>query len=555
MNITIAQINPQPGNIEANCRKIIGEMRKAASMGADLIVFPELCVTGYPPMDLLDSERFIADASLAVRSVEAESHTIAAVIGVPTKNPEPRGKRLYNSALFIAGGKTLKTFNKALLPTYDVFDEYRYFEPGHDFNIIEWQGTRIAVTICEDLWDEQPFDHIEAIRSLYQVSPMEEISKHTPDLVINISASPFAHNRVEAREKVFASRAAQYKVPVIMVNQTGANADLIFDGASLAIGSDGSIIHRLPFFAEQSLMVSTGELHNNNNKACPTAPAIPEKTELIRMALVTGIRDYMVKTGQKRVLMGLSGGIDSAVCAALATEALGSENVLGILMPSRYSSDHSVKDAAGLAANLGIRWEMIEIEEPFRIFEKILEKPFTGTIPDITEENIQARIRATVLMAYANKHGYLVLNTSNKSEAATGYGTLYGDMAGALSVLGDVYKTDVYRLAYHINRNGEIIPSSSITKPPSAELKDNQLDSDSLPPYEILDQILIRFIEQVKDPSAIINEGFDPGTVHRIIKLVNDSEYKRFQTPPTLRVSTKAFGGGRRMPLVSGYRY
>lgn len=554
MNISIAQINPQPGNIEANCRKIIGEMRKAAALGSDIVVFPELCITGYPPMDLLDSRKFIADATRAVESVEAESYSIAAVIGVPTNNPEPRGKRLYNSALFIAGGKTLKTFNKALLPTYDVFDEYRYFEPGQDFDIIEWKGTRIAVTICEDLWDEQPFDHMEGTGSLYRVSPMKELSKHKPDLVINISASPFAHNRVEAREKVFASRAAQYKVPVIMVNQTGANADLIFDGASLAIGSDGTIIHRLPFFEEQSLMVSTGEL-NKKDKSLPPAPAIPEKIELISMALVTGIRDYMAKTGQKKVVIGLSGGIDSAVCAALATEALGSENVAGLLMPSRYSSDHSVKDAADLAANLGIRWEMIEIEEPFRGFEKILEKSFAGTKPDTTEENIQARIRAVLLMAYANKHGYLLLNTSNKSEAATGYGTLYGDMAGALSVLGDVYKTDVYRLANHINRNSEIIPSSSVTKPPSAELKDNQLDSDSLPPYEILDQVLFRFIELVKDPATIINEGFDAATVHRIIKLVNNSEYKRFQTPPILRVSTKAFGGGRRIPLVSGYRY
>ncbi|MBE0673522.1 MAG: NAD+ synthase [Bacteroidales bacterium] len=552
MKITLSQINLHPGNIESNCRKIIDEIRKASGEGSDIIIFPELSVTGYPPMDLLDSEKFIERTTEAVGNIAAECKEIAAVVGAPVPNAGGRGKKLFNSALFLTAGKISQIFNKALLPTYDVFDEYRYFEPSTDFKIVEWKGKRIAITICEDLWDEQPFDHIKGKASLYAVSPLEEISRLNPDLVINISASPFAHNRVAAREKIFSTKAKHYRVPVIMVNQTGANTDLIFDGASLVIDSNGIIKARLPFFREESFAFDLARLEEIDPSALS---AIPEKIALIHDALVTGIRDYLAKTGQKKVVIGLSGGIDSAVCAALAAKALGRENVAGLMMPSRFSSDHSLKDAVDLAENLGINWKKIEIESPSAAFENILSDSFNGTTPNITEENIQARIRAVILMAWSNKFGHLVLNTSNKSEAATGYGTLYGDMAGALSVLGDVYKTDVWQLARYINRHSEIIPVSSITKPPSAELRENQLDSDSLPQYEILDQILVRYIEQVMDPESIIKEGFDSDTVHRVIKMVDTNEYKRYQAPPSLRISTKAFGPGRRIPLVSGYRF
>jgi NAD+ synthase (glutamine-hydrolysing) len=346
--------------------------------------------------------------------------------------------------------------------------------------------------------------------------------------------------------------AKRYEVPIIMVNHAGANADLIFDGASLVINSKGIIKARLPYFREESFTFDLESIDDAGNQ--PIAE-IPGKIELIHHAIVTGIRDYLAKTGQKKVVLGLSGGIDSAVCAALAVEALGKENVTGIMMPSRYSSDHSLTDAVRLAENLGIKWEKIGIDKPIAAFEDTLSDCFRNTKSDITEENIQARARAVILMAWSNKFGNLVINTSNKSEAAVGYGTLYGDMAGALSVLGDVYKTDVWLIARYINRNSEIIPVNSITKPPSAELRENQLDTDSLPPYDILDGILVRYIEQVMDPNEIISDGFDSDLVYRVIRMVNINEYKRYQAPPPLRVSTKAFGSGRRMSLVSGFRY
>jgi NAD+ synthase (glutamine-hydrolysing) len=548
MKITLAQINPQPGNLKANSLKIIDIIKKAGSEGSDLVVFPELCVTGYPPLDLLTYSGFIEETYNAVKTITAECKTTAVILGAPTYNTANRGKPLFNSALLIQTGKVETEFHKALLPTYDVFDEYRYFEPSKKFEVVNFMGVRLAVTICEDLWDDQPFLHEKDQRSIYGVSPMEELKRMNPDMVINISASPFAHNRLSTRELVFSDKAARYNVPVVMVNQTGANADLIFDGGSLIIDRNGKIVTRLPLFEETYLTVDTEEIFKSKNKVQP----LPGKVELIHKALLTGIRDYVAKTSQTGVVIGLSGGIDSAVCACLAAEAIGSENVTGILMPSRFSSDHSVKDALELSSNLGIRAFITEIEAPFSGFEKVLAPLFGNMSPDIAEENIQARIRATILMAFANKHHKIVLNTSNKSEAATGYGTLYGDMAGAISVLGDVYKTEVYRLALYINREKPIIPESTITKPPSAELRANQLDTDSLPPYDILDKILFSFIELQEDAEKIISEGYDPDLVRRIISMVNRSEYKRFQAPPCLRVSAKAFGSGRRISLVSG---
>ncbi|MFO7574178.1 MAG: NAD+ synthase [Bacteroidales bacterium] len=552
MKITLAQINPHPGNIGYNCRKICDSIRKAAAEGSDLIVFPELCVTGYPPMDLLESQKFLEQTAEAAGLIAAECKSIAAIIGLPSQNHKPKGKRLFNSALFLDEGKVISTTSKALLPTYDVFDEYRYFEPADSFKTVEWKGKNIAITICEDLWDEQPFNHKKGDISLYKTSPMEELKRLNPDLVINISAAPFAHNRLAIREEIFRNKAAKYRIPVIMVNQTGANTDLVFDGASLVIDSEGTVRARLPFFSEASFTFCIDKINDINSREITPMPG---KAILIHDAVVTGLRDYLFKTGQKKMLLGLSGGIDSAVCAALAVEAVGSENVTGLMMPSRYSSDHSLKDAVKLAGNLGIKWEKIEIEKPHKGFEEALKPVFEGTKSDTTEENIQARIRAILLMAYSNKFGYLVLNTSNKSEAATGYGTLYGDMAGAISPLGDIYKTDVYRIARHINRKKEIIPENSITKPPSAELKAGQKDTDSLPPYEILDEILFRYIELIRDPQSIIAEGFNEQTVKRVIKMVNSNEYKRYQAPPSIRVSSKAFGSGRRIPLVSGFSF
>lgn len=549
MKITLAQINPQPGNIDANCRMITEIIKSSAAAGSDLVVFPELSVTGYPPLDLLTYSRFVDDTAAAVKKIALECNGIAAIIGAPTTNTNERGKPLFNSAILIKNGKVDTIFNKALLPTYDVFDEYRYFEPSANFHTAIVNGMKIAVAICEDMWDDQPFLHEKEQRSIYGISPMEEIKKLEPDLVINISASPFAHNRIETREIVFCSKALKYKVPVVMVNQTGANSDLIFDGGSLIINQAGDIVARLPLFKES---VTTFDLKNTLNGAAKTPP-LPAKMELVYDALILGISDYMKKTGQNKVVIGLSGGIDSAVVAALAAQAIGRENVTGILMPSRYSSAHSVTDAEDLASNLGIDTLIVSIEQPVAGFEKILEPVFSGTKPDVTEENIQARVRALILMAYANKFGTIVLNTSNKSEAATGYGTLYGDMAGALSVLGDLYKTEVYELAAFINRVKILIPESSITKAPSAELKPDQHDTDSLPPYDTLDKILFRYVDLQHDRGTIISAGFDEDTVRRVIRLIDLSEYKRFQAPPVLRVSAKAFGNGRRIPLVSAH--
>jgi NAD+ synthase (glutamine-hydrolysing) len=379
---------------------------------------------------------------------------------------------------------------------------------------------------------------------------MEELAKDKPDLIVNISASPFSFAKTEAKEEIFRSKARKYGIPVIMVNQTGANTELIFDGASLIINGKGDIIRRFEYFEEATETFSLEEIFSNppQNQLPP-----PDAIHLIHKALVTGIKDYFRKTGFKKAILGLSGGIDSAVCLSLATEALGSENLRVLMMPSRYSSDHSVSDAVELAVNLKVRYEIVSIEKPFRAFEEELAPLFIGKERDVTEENIQARIRAVILMAVSNKDGFILLNTSNKSEAAVGYGTLYGDMAGGLSIIGDVYKTDVYRLAEYINREGVIIPLNTINKQPSAELRPDQLDSDSLPEYSLLDAILYKYIELQKPAEEIISEGADSTIVHRVIRLINSNEYKRYQAPPVLRISSKAFGDGRRMPLVAKY--
>jgi NAD+ synthase (glutamine-hydrolysing) len=548
MKISVAQLNYTIGDFERNCDLICNAISRAKDSGSDLVIFSELSVPGYPPLDLLDRFDFIEKCNSSVIKIADHCRGIAAIVGSPTLNQNPQGKKLYNSALLLSEGKIIASVNKSLLPTYDIFDEYRYFEPGRKSGIITFKGLKLAVTICEDMWDEQHFDNEFERSRLYTLSPADELFRQDPDLYINISGSPFSYSTIEAKASIFTTKAARYGVPIFMVNQVGANTELIFEGGSLVINSKCEITDRLSFFKEDLRTYTLEEINNRGIYTKNTEPV-----QLIHDALVTGVRDYFSKTGFKNCILGLSGGIDSAVCLCIATEALGKENVRALLMPSRFSTDHSVKDAVALAENLGVRYEIIEIEKPFSAFESVLEPLFKNMPADVTEENIQARVRAILLMAISNKTGCILLNTSNKSEAAVGYGTLYGDMAGGLSVIGDVYKTDVYRLAAYINRNSEIIPVNTINKLPSAELRPNQLDSDSLPDYSILDPILYKYIEMQKKPEAIIEEGADEATVYKVIRLINSNEYKRYQAPPMLRISSKAFGAGRRMPLVAKF--
>jgi NAD+ synthase (glutamine-hydrolysing) len=446
MKISVAQLNYHIGNFERNKSLICHAISKAKAEGADLIIFSELCIPGYPPLDLLDRHDFIEKCYLTVNEIAKECFGIAAIVGSPTFNENSEGKKLFNSALVLYEGEVIFSANKALLPTYDIFDEYRHFEPEKNFQVFSFRGLRLAITICEDLWDEQPFDNDFEKTRLYTVSPMEELARQNPDIIINISASPFSYSKAEAKENIFRAKAIKYKLPVITVNQTGANTELIFDGASLIINNKGDIFRRLPFFEETIETYSFNEIKSGSK----SGDKRQEPVELIHKALVTGIRDYFRKTGLKSSIVGLSGGIDSAICLCLAVEAMGNENVRALLMPSRYSSDHSVNDAVALAEKLNVQYEIINIEKPFSAFESVLEPLFADKENDVTEENIQARVRAVLLMAVSNKFGNILLNTSNKSEAAVGYGTLYGDMAGGLSVIGDVYKTDVYLLAEYI---------------------------------------------------------------------------------------------------------
>jgi len=550
MKISVAQLNYHIGNFARNKDLICNAIKKAKANGSDLIIFSELCIPGYPPLDLLDRFEFIEKCELTVSEIAKECTGIAAIVGSPTINKNPEGKKLFNSALLLSEGKAIFSVNKALLPTYDIFDEYRYFEPENKFSVFEFKGLRLAITICEDLWDEQPFDNEFEKTRLYTVSPMEELAKQDPDIIINIASSPFSYTKIEAKENIFISKAVKYKIPVISVNQTGANTELIFDGASIIVNKKGEIFNQLPFFEEAVETFSFDDIHSGTIFHKDAKPFI---IPLIHKALVTGIRDYFAKTSFKSSIIGLSGGIDSAICLCLAVEALGNENVRALLMPSRYSSEHSVKDAIALANNLIVHYDIVNIEKPFIAFEEELAPLFEGKNKDVTEENIQARIRAILLMAVSNKYGCILLNTSNKSEAAVGYGTLYGDMAGGLSVIGDVYKTDIYSLANYINRDREIIPENTIKKFPSAELRPDQLDTDSLPGYNILDAILYQYIELQKPAERIVSEGSDRDTVFKVIRMIDFNEYKRYQAPPVLRISSKAFGAGRRMPLVARY--
>lgn len=551
MKIALAQLNYHVGNFNANADKIIDTIKKAEQQGADLVVFSELSVCGYSPYDLLEQHDFIVRCNETLEQIALQCTGIAAIVGVPTINPEPRGKQLFNSACLLADGAVQSLRNKSLLPTYDIFDEYRYFEPGQNTELISFKGERFALTICEDLWDKQPSAYVSAKGALYKKAPMKELNKLKPDYIINIAASPFSYNQGKVRTQVLVENAQKYQIPVIYVNQVGGNTELIFDGDSMVLDARGEIVNRLNLFNEDFQLIDTQALIQGGYE--PLMVPKPDYIADIHEALVVGIRDYFGKMGFKKATLGLSGGIDSAVTLAIAAEALGAENMHVLLMPSKYSSDHSISDAVDLAENLGVAYETISIQHMVDAFEKGMSNLFAGLAPDVTEENIQARVRGTMVMALSNKFGNILLNTSNKSEAAVGYGTLYGDMNGGLSVLGDVYKTDVFKLARYINRNGEIIPENTIVKPPSAELRPDQKDSDSLPEYDLLDAILFQYIEQKLSASEIIAQGYEPEVVNKVLRLVNFNEYKRFQTPPILRVSSKAFGFGRRMPLVAKY--
>ncbi len=551
MKIALAQLNFHVGNFNANAEKIIATIQKASKLQVDLVVFSELSVCGYTPHDLLEQHDFIESCDETLQRIATHCTEIAAIVGAPTLNREPKGKKLFNSACLLANGKVNSIRNKSLLPTYDIFDEYRYFEPGQNHELIHFKGERFALTICEDLWDKQPSAYVSAKGALYKKSPMSELNKLKPDFIINIAASPFSYNQGKIRTQVLVENALKYQIPVIYVNQVGSNTELIFDGDSMVLNAQGQIVKRLQLFQEGFQLIDTAVLKAN---AYPVEPQ-KETNDIadIHEALVLGIRDYFGKMNFKKATLGLSGGIDSAVTLALAAKALGPENLHVLLMPSKYSSDHSIKDAVDLAENLGVNYHIIPIQSTVDAMESSLAELFKGYASDVTEENIQARVRGTLVMALSNKFGNILLNTSNKSEAAVGYGTLYGDMNGGLSVLGDVYKTDVFKLARYINRNREIIPENSIVKPPSAELRPDQKDSDSLPEYELLDAILFQYIEQKLSASEIISQGFNADVVNKVLRLVNMNEYKRFQAPPILRISSKAFGFGRRMPLVAKF--
>lgn len=549
MKITIAQLNYHIGNFESNTQKIIEKIEQAKSIGSDLVVFSELSVCGYPPLDLLENRDFIERTKKSINTIASHCEGIAAIIGAPVINNNPKGKKLFNAALLLENKQIKTQIFKTLLPTYDIFDEYRYFEPNNQFSVINFKDERIALTICEDLWDDQPVENSFAKSKLYRISPMDELIKQNPTMIINIAASPFSYRQENVREHVLVRQAKRYNLPLFYVNLVGANTELIFDGGSLVINKEGQIVKHLKYFKEDTFTFNTQEISKMQDLGFITMDYI----EKIHDALISGIKDFFIKSGFKKATLGLSGGIDSAVTAVLAVKALGNENVRVLLMPSKYSSQHSIDDAIKLANNLNIKYDIINIQDIVDEFDNSLKNVFKGTQKDVTEENIQARVRGTLLMALSNKFGHILLNTTNKSEAAVGYGTLYGDMNGGLSILGDVYKTDVYKLAHFINREKEIIPNNTIIKPPSAELRPGQKDSDSLPEYNILDPLLYRYIE-LKEPVAdIIKAGFDKELVHKTIRLVDINEFKRFQAPPILRVSSKAFGMGRRMPLVAKY--
>ena len=558
MKIFLAQQNYHIGNFEDNTKKIICAIEEAKKQCGDIIVFSELCVCGYPPRDFLEFDDFIGKCYKAVEEIKEHANTIAVIIGAPDKNTNPKGKDLFNAAYFLYDKKIKAIAHKTCLPTYDIFDEDRYFEPAYEWNVIEFKGKKLGVTICEDIWNlgDNP---------LYRVCPMDELMKQQPDIMINISASPFDYTHDEDRKAVVKATVTKYKMPMFYCNATGSQTEIVFDGASLVFDKNANLCGQLPSFQsalESFILKDDGTI---DGVVIEPASRMPDKElnplaleedlniEKIYAAIVTSIKDYFFKMGFTKAIIGSSGGIDSAVTIALACDALGATNVKAVLMPSQYSTDHSVDDAEKLSKTLGNPYEIIPIKNIYEAFLTALKPQFQNLPFSVAEENIQSRTRGNLLMAIANKFGYILLNTSNKSELATGYGTLYGDMAGGLGVLGDCYKLQVYSLANYINRNKEIIPQNIVTKAPSAELRPGQKDADSLPDYAILDKILFQYIERRLGPKEIKAQGFDADLVDRILKMVNMNEYKRNQFCPIIRISPKAFGVGRRVPIVGKY--
>ncbi len=558
MKIALAQQNYHIGNIEANTKKIIEAITIAKQDKADIILFSELSVCGYPPRDFLYFNDFIEKCTAAINEIKMHADGIAVIIGAPQKNNKIEGKDLYNAAYFLANKNIQHIVQKTCLPTYDVFDEDRYFEPASQWNIVAYKGKKLAITICEDIWNlgDNP---------LYVNCPMDILMQHQPDVMLNLSASPFDYTHDEDRHAVIKANVLKYKLPMFYCGGVGSQTEIVFDGNSLVFDKDSNLCGKLASFKEdlQSFILNDdgtieGDIlqpasHVPDRELVPLGLEAKLNIPQIYDALILGIKDYFEKMGFKKAILGSSGGIDSAVTLALACVALGADNVKAILMPSQYSTGHSVEDAEQLSINLKNDYNIIPIKNIYESFLTEL-KPLFADLPfNLAEENIQSRTRGNLLMAIANKFGYILLNTSNKSELATGYGTLYGDMAGGIGVLGDCYKVQIYELAKYINRNGEIIPQNIITKAPSAELRPEQKDSDSLPDYDVLDKILYQYIELQKDPQAIKALGFDAALVDRTLKMVNTNEYKRNQFCPIIRVSPKAFGVGRRMPIVGKY--
>ena len=543
LRIAIAQLNFKIGDFESNTSKIADALFTAKNQGVDLVVFPEMSVSGYMPDDLLDYPSFVEKSEYSLELVAQSCQGIAAIVGGVMRNPG-KGRLLQNVCCFMQNGRIETVIPKTLLPTYDVFSESRYFEPATEQQVIPFKGVNIGIAICEDLWDL--YNNFE-----YTKSPGEVLKNLGADLIINPSASPFHLGKDSHRNRVFSGQVNRFNLPVLYVNQVGVHTELIFDGSSRAVNNNGEIAIQLPDFESCIRTVEFGE-----EGFIPGEGAVSFDTDPLPQlykGLVFSIRDYFEKMGFKKAIIGASGGIDSALVQTLAVHALGAENVLAVMMPSRYSSEGSVSDAQKLSVNLGNPCIELPIQDIHHAYENTLEPYFKDLPEGLAEENLQARSRAVLLMGLSNKLGNILLNTSNKSEMAVGYSTLYGDLCGSLSVIGDVYKTQVYALANYINRNEEIIPFNIIEKEPSAELRPEQKDSDSLPPYPILDGILRMYIEEFKGADEIVIEGYDMHTVQRVLQLVNNSEYKRYQAPPILRVSAKAFGKGRNMPLVAKY--
>ncbi len=548
MKVAMAQMNPTVGDVTGNLALVEEALRQCAPQKPDLVVFPELFLVGYPPRDLLERADFVQHCQEAVQRLQEISgayRDTGILVGTVTPTRRAAGNGLYNSALLIHQGSVLFRQHKSLLPTYDVFDESRYFDPAPEVETMPFRGQVLGISICEDAWNDPEFWP----RRGYPVDPIETLARRKATVLINISASPFFVGKEEVRFRLIRSHARKHEMPFILVNQVGANDELIFDGRSLFMDARGEAVEVFPPFREHLAVIGTSAAGD------PRQYVPQDRIESIHQALVLGIRDYARKCGFTRTALGLSGGIDSSLVCCLAAEALGPENVLGVAMPSRYSSPASLDDARHLAEKLSVNFRVIPIDDLFTGYLETLKEDFQDTQPDVTEENIQARIRGNILMALSNKFGHLILSPGNKSEMAVGYCTLYGDMSGGLSVLSDVPKTMVYQLARHINRDGNVIPEEILTKDPTAELKPNQKDRDTLPPYEVLDAILRLYVDQGRPVRDIVAQGFDPETVGWVVRAVNRNEYKRRQAAPGLKVTSKAFGMGRRMPIAAKYEH